>query len=452
MAEGLLIGAAQAARALEPVDDLKQLRAGHAGAGGDHEGLHAAFAVEHDGLRALAVLAGVEGGGVIGVLRRAVPGFGDERLQVRIGDGRGGGGVLGLQGNFAGLHVVLHGGGVDGLALCGGDERGDHFVGELGAGREVERRGARIALKRGNGGGGAGGVGLLRGLRGGADEADELLRGQAAVRRKANDQRAVLLPLGGEDGVAVRRAAVLREDGQHVGDGLADAVDLVAVKVVEHDVAVGVDEHRAGHGPVDAEDAHAGQAVDLPGGHGERAGGAGHGLTREEGAHDPGAVAAHADDLTAARVHGGIQIVGIVLTVGRCGEGKTRAGSAGNERGRAADGILRLGAAAVGNAREPEAQRVRAAHSFNHLRGAQAGNGERVGRGDDVARPVGGGGLHAHFLKLPVAVDCRSAVRCGTGAQQEHERQREGYHEGFQLHWERLLSPCLGVVNRIPHL
>ena len=56
------------------------------------------------------------------------------------------------------------------------------------------------------------------------------------------------------------------------------------------------------------------------------------------------------------------------------------------------------------------------------------------------------------FLKLPVAVDRCGAVRRGGGAQQQRERQREEHQEGFQLHWERLLSPCLGVVNRIPHL
>ena len=177
-----------------------------------------------------------------------------------------------------------------------------------------------------------------------------------------------------------------------------------------------------------------------------------HGLTREERAHDPCAVSAHADNLMAACIHSGIQIVGIILAIGRCGEGKTRGSGAGNERRRAADGVLRLGAAAVGNARKPQAQRARAAHPFDHLRGAQAGNGERVGCGDDVARPVGGGGFHAHFLKLPVAVDRCGAVRRGGGAQQQRERQREEHQEGFQLHWERLLSPCLGVVNRIPHL
>ena len=81
MAEGRGVGGAQASRALQPVDDVEQLGAGHVRAGGDHEGLHAGVAVEHDGLRVLAVLRDVGGGGVIRLaVLRAVIRLRDERL------------------------------------------------------------------------------------------------------------------------------------------------------------------------------------------------------------------------------------------------------------------------------------------------------------------------------------------------------------------------------------
>ena len=420
------------------VDRLKQRAAGGLRARRKHDSLHTALVVERKRLGYLRILTGgrVKGRrGGFARLRIA----GSDGLELRIGQRRGGGGGFGRERHLAGGNGLLHRVHADGIAAGGAQERAQHVVGELSVRREIKRGVAVVRLQGGDEGRGGGGVGLARGR--GADQADQLVLGQAAVRIIAHEQGAVLLLLGGEDGLAVGGiGGGLRKDGQDVVHRLRDAANLVAVKGVEHHIAVGVDDHHALVRAVDVRHPAARELVDLAGIKRDALLVAGDRLAREIDAVHPRAGVAHAQRAAAVDEDGGIQVEGMLLRLGIRGDGQPGAGRAGHERGHPGEGVVRVGVIAARGARDVQAHGLCAAHQLGHLR--RVGFAKRLRARLSRRRAIGiaGQGLDLDGLQLPVAGGQAACQRAGRESQQQAKREdtQNVFHDGSSF-------PCADV-------
>ena len=300
---------------------------------------HAVFAVQREGLRVLRLFRG--GGEISGrgrrVWRNAV---GEQLAQLaichRLRHGRG----LSVHRDFTRVYGRLKGRHADRTAGGRLDEQGKRIVGEIGVGREVERRAVWIGSERRDDGSAAGRV-VLRGGKGVADQRQHFFKRQSAAGQKTHQQAAVALHLGGEEHVPIR-AGRGGENGQHVRQRARNAVDFVAQRVVEHRVAVAVHQHFARHGGIGIDDRNRSIALQFLCVKPQGARGSGDGCARESDAEHPCACAAHAKRPRFIGVDGGIEIKRTGRIGRRAGQRKARAACAGNQRGHAGKNVIRM--------------------------------------------------------------------------------------------------------------
>ena len=259
---------------------------------------------------------------------------------------------------------------------------------------------------------------------------------QPAVRIEADDDGAVFLLLGGEDGVAVGAGGGAGHHRQHVFNGLADTTGFVAVKIVQNNVVVGVDDHRAGAGLIHIGNAGGGALVDFAHAYVEHALGTRSGFAREEAAQHPSAVAADTGDTAAVSGEIAEQVVGTVLRLRIGGHAHARGGAARHKRGHGGVGILRLHAAAVGVAGHFHRHGVDAAQMIHHLDDVKAGYGDGA-RGDiGLTAALVSEGFYAYLVKLPVAVDggfIRSGKSACRGQQHAHKHVNEKFRGSHEM-------------------
>ena len=331
------------------------------------------------------------------------------------------------------------------MAGGGAQERAQHVVGELRAGRDIKRRVVFVGSQRGDGGCRRGGVGvIITGSGSSADETDQFVLGQAAVGIEGDDQGAVLLLFAREEGRAGERIGMmLREDGEDVVDRHGNTVDLVAVKIIQHGIAVAVDDHHAGHRAVGIRRIDAGEIVHLTGDQADRLLRAGHSRAREGDTMHPCAGIAVAQGARAAGIDGAVKVEGIVVCRGLRGQRKTCACAPGDERRKAGYGMFGMGGGIVGVAGHVDGHGAHAADSLDHAAGIEAVDGFNIRiRLRRAIAAVGAGGSIDGY-KLPIAGNGIFAK--GHAGHEQHQTQGEDAQDGFH---EGCSFPCAQLSMR----
>ena len=419
---------AEGAQLLNPIDNLKHLLAVGLCAGGEGQRLHAALVVDDHGLGGLAVIAFIHEGDLF------LPGVAaaDQAAHVIQRQGGRGGRGLRLQRDSAGGDVLAQRSGVNCLAGGLRNQRAQHIVAQLRIRGDIERGAFMIGREGGDEGCGGHRVRLAGMADRRTDQADQFLGGEAVVRAQTHDHGAVLLRLGGEEGLAVGGAGGhLR---QNIRDGLRDARSLVVILVIEDDVAVYIHKHPAGARPVDIGRLHGSAAVILPGMEGDGARLARHGPAGEGNAHHPGARTAHARDILLLSEDGHVQIIGGRLAAGGGADAQARARRAGNDSRHTAEGILRLCAGACAGALQAQLHAALPADGLRHLRCTQAGN---LGR-DSRTLPMAGVDRRGHGIKLPVAIHGLLCSQTACRKHQDEHEQREESGKRFHIKYPPL--------------
>ena len=411
--EGLL----QAVGLDDLVDGFKEVAAACLRARGEHDALHAMLVVEGERLR---------GGSALGVLGKrgmadrgcGLSGFGiaSHFDQLAVGHLNRCCRRLGDQRNAAGINRLGYGSDAQRLAGRGTQQCAQHVVGKLGIRRDIENRIVFIGFERGDIRGRGGCVGFTG--NGGADQTDQLILAKTAVGVEADDHGAVILRLGRKDGLAVGGGDARSEHGQDVIHGLRDALNLIAVKIIEHHVAVSINDHHARMRAIDIGDAGFRVAVDLAGDEGDAMLRTGRGRMREADAVHPRAGIAHAQRAAAVDVDGRIQVERVLISAGVCSDGQPGIGRTGHNGRNACKGIRAVRVIAAVFAREIERNMPDAAHDLSHS--CRIGFGDAHGVGLDGGGPVDVGGLAAHLdaFELPVTGHIGSKRACGQDQQQ----------------------------------
>ena len=434
-AEQLFINLCIAASLSKRSGNFMQRSAVRGGVWRKGNGFHAILAIQGNSLRVLRFLFG---GGKIerrcGRHGRAAGG--EQLLELAVGHGLRRDRRLRIECGLAGIHRFLKRSYADRVAGRRVEQQRQRFVGEIRVGGEIQRCAVRIGGQRRDDGSAAGCV-VLRGGKGIADQRQHFPKRQPVIRQKMHQQAAVALGLGGEKDVAVS-AGSGGKNGQHIRQRTGNAVDFVAQRVIEHRIAVSVDQHFARHGRIGIEDGNAGISLNFLDVEPNRARRAGYGRARESDTEDPGARAAHAKRPRLVGVDGGIEVKGAGRIDRGGGQRKPRTSRAGNQRRHTGKHVIRMCVCARCGARHIHREGMSLRQDADHIDRLQIR--ERHGAGENLSSTqfVVADLRDADVGELPVAGLRRLAQR-GQGKQAQQHQQPNG---NKTLHTEKsLLSP-----------
>ena len=211
-----------------------------------------------------------------------------------------------------------------------------------------------------------------------------------------------------------------------------DTLNLIAVQIIQDDVAVRIDHHDTGMRTVDIRHLRTGEIVNLAGIQRDALNSAFGRDTREIHTMHPGAGFAHAQRTAAVDKDGRIQIERVLIRLGVGGDGEPGTGGAGHNSGHAGKRVLAMRIVTAVFAGDIQRHMLYAAHDLGHCGRIGLGHALYVGFGGCRTIGLAERMFHLDGFQLPVAGSLAGTKRTGGKGQQQAKRKdaQDFLHDG----------------------